>query len=62
MDPLSSFLSEFFGQRPPSTPVFADVVQGSPKSEMVNNDVAAMLRKQMFDTAVLCVGIVHDGL
>ena len=52
--------SEFFGQCSPCTSVFGDVVQGSPKGKRVDHDVAALLRKQMFDTFVLGVGIVHD--
>ena len=35
--------------------------QCSPKGKMVDHDVAALLRKQMFDTFVLCVWIAHDG-
>ena len=52
---------EGFGQCSPSTPVFANVGQGSPKGTMIDGDIAALLRKKMFDTFVLCAWIVHDG-
>ena len=52
---------EFFGQCSPSTSVFTNVVQGSPKSAVVDFNIAALLRKKMFDTFVLGVWIVHDG-
>jgi len=51
----------FLGKSPPCTSVFADVAQGSPKGERVDNDIATLLRKKMFDTFILLVWTVHGG-
>ena len=52
--------SEFFGQGSPSATVFCDVVQGSPKGEMIDNHIAALLRKQLFDTFNVFLSPFHE--
>jgi hypothetical protein len=46
-------LPEVFGNGSPATAIFVDVLQGSKKSEIFDDNIASLPRQQMSDTLVL---------
>jgi hypothetical protein len=51
--------AKVFGQGSPATAVFVDVLQGSKKSEILNDYITSLPRQQMFDTPVLFLCQFH---